>query len=156
MITRSYGYSTGYMGLMAGGGYEGSTKELDDTVKKQAELLSQAFGRSVEIRFNSDRNSGGAWLANSLEGFSGNCQVGFNAGLYPVRPDNMTNDEYYKQWETLPKKLRINTYVYQSALKDASLAKDGYREPVCDTVHASVEDGIAWLTNNIDKGKLYN
>ena len=165
-ITRSIGLPTGYMGLLCGSGYEGKTKELDDTVKREAELLANAFNRDIEIRFNSDRNSGGAWLVNSLKGFEGNCQVGLNAGLYPKQDEMhaLLNQAINKEidWQVaddkidkLPKELLVSTYVSASCLKDPSLAKNGTdNDPKCDTKHKSVEDAIAWLKANIDTKKI--
>lgn len=45
-----------------GGGYTGITAELDQVVEQAAQRLAAAYGTDVEIRFNSDRESGGAWL----------------------------------------------------------------------------------------------
>ena len=61
MITRCPGISTG-LGYIVGGGYKGITKELDDAVHLAAETLKQAFGCNIVVRFNSDRNSGGAFI----------------------------------------------------------------------------------------------
>ena len=47
---------------VTGGGYQGITRELDETVAEAAALPGQAYGQDVEIRFNSDRESGGAFL----------------------------------------------------------------------------------------------
>ena len=47
---------------LAGGGWCGATAELDEMVQQAAEILASAYGRDVEIRFNSGRESGGAWL----------------------------------------------------------------------------------------------
>lgn len=152
-ISRSTGLYTGYGAYLFGNGYEGLTKELDATVAKQAELLATTFNRDVEIRFNSDRESGGAWLRNSLKGFDGNCQVGFTAGLRPIRPEGMTNDDYHKAWRTLPKKLYITTYVKVSALKDPSLADDG-AEPLSYKFHPNLDEALAWLVANVDTGKI--
>ncbi len=144
--TRSTGLYTGYMDCYCGNGYKGLTKELDDTVKREAELLAKTFNRDVEIRFNSDRESGGAWLRNSLKGFNGNCQVGLNAGLRAIRPEGMSDDGFFKAWRNLPKELYIETYVSASCLKDPSLAKDGTDDdPKCAVYHKTIEDAIAWL-----------
>src|SRR3972149_6383681 len=93
-ITRSEGLYTGYGAYFCGNGYEGLTKELDNTVKREAELLTTTFNRDVEIRFNADRESGGAWLVNSLKGFAGNCQVGLNAGLRAIKPEGMSHEDW--------------------------------------------------------------
>jgi hypothetical protein len=64
-IERSPGVPLGSGGViygMAGGGWSGVTAELDDTVMQAAEALASAYGRDIEVRFNSDRESGGAWL----------------------------------------------------------------------------------------------
>jgi hypothetical protein len=75
MIERSIGICE--YGYIVGGGYEGKTKQLDDIVKKEAELLQKYFNRDVEIRFNSDRESGGAWIKDGKK----NCSVGLSARL---------------------------------------------------------------------------
>ncbi len=67
---------------VAGGGYQGITRELDETVAEAAALLEQAYGRDVEIRFNSDRESGGAWL-KTTDGR--NDRVGICASLVTAR-----------------------------------------------------------------------
>jgi len=157
MIKRSAGtvVTVGSIPYIVGGGYEGSTKELDDTVKLEAELLAKTFRKKIEIRFNSDRESGGAWLVNSLEGFNGNCQVGFCAGLKAIRPQVMNDDEYYKSWRTLPKEIYVATNVKPSALKNSELANSGNPDHrYCWLTHKSVEDALDWLIANVDKKKI--
>lgn len=64
-IERSPGFPLGAGAVtygMAGGGWSGVTAELDDVVLQAAEALAAAYGRDIEIRFNSDRHSGGAFL----------------------------------------------------------------------------------------------
>lgn len=92
-IKRSAGYPTGVAGFIAGSGYEGLTDALDNSVKKDAEWLAEEFpGYDVEIRFNSDRRSGGAFLAHlgdpygsrAREGWKGimlDSAVGINTGI---------------------------------------------------------------------------
>jgi len=157
-ITRSTGLYTGYMGYFCGNGYEGLTKELDDTVKRQAELLTTTFNRDVEIRFNSDRESGGAWLKNSLTGFKGNCQVGFNAGIRPIglnRTHDMPHEEFMRLWRELPKEIYYATYVSENGLKDPSLANSGCEDSrYCYLIQPSIEQGLAWLVANVDRDKI--
>lgn len=62
-ITRSHGYDTGFLGLRAGAGCKGATAELDAVVMAGAEALQAAFNRRVQVRFNTDRQSGGAFVA---------------------------------------------------------------------------------------------
>ncbi len=63
-ISQSTGIATG----APWGGYSGGTKELDNVVHWEANALRSLFpGYDVEIRFNSDRQSGGAWLKTPSE-----------------------------------------------------------------------------------------
>lgn len=76
-IERFSGISVpGWAGPRPGGGMRGATKELDDAVAHAAKRLAAHYGRDVQIRFNSDRQSGGAFvkLASGKE-------VGVNARL---------------------------------------------------------------------------
>ena len=155
-ITRSTGLYTGIGAYFCGNGYEGLTKELDATVQKEANLLVKTFNHAVEIRFNSDRESGGVWLKNSLKGFDGNCQVGFTAGLRVIRPQGMSNDNFHKSRRALPKELYITTYVKASALKDPSLANDGCGEPLSYKFHPNLDEALAWLVDNVDTDKILN
>ena len=64
-IERSAGFPLGAGAVtygMAGGGWSGVTAELDAVVLQAAEALAAAYGKDIEVRFNSDRHSGGAWL----------------------------------------------------------------------------------------------
>jgi hypothetical protein len=139
MITRSAGLPVQIKGLryLVGSGYNGETKELDETVQQAAKLLEKTFNRDVEIRFNSNRRSGGAWLKNSLPGFSGNCQIGLNAGI--------NNDGIY-----------ISTYVKESALKNPALCNAGFliEQKYCWLYHNTLNDAINWLKENVDTSKI--
>ena len=87
-ITRSTGIPITIGGMTygyAGGGYKGATQELDDAVVRESEFMAKEFKKPVEIRFNSDKQSGGAWIKNQ----SGSSQVGLSAGLYPTFPRGM-------------------------------------------------------------------
>jgi hypothetical protein len=123
----------------------GRTTELDDTVKQAADLLGRQFNRDIEIRFNSDARSGGAWLKNSLPGFSGNCQVGLGAGITPKGHTSSFPEGF----------IYVSTYVSQSALKDKSLATwEGGREPYSYKVYQSLEGALDWLIEHVDTGKI--
>ena len=76
-ITRCCGINTG-LGYLCGDGYEGKTKPLDDAVKREAEILQRLYGRDVEIRFNHNRESGGAWLVDGQQ----NASLGMSAHLF--------------------------------------------------------------------------
>lgn len=69
VITRSTGTPLPGSCLVAGGGYTGITPGLDAIVCEAARALARAYGQPVEIRYNSDRESGGAWLVTE-DGYS--------------------------------------------------------------------------------------
>ena len=81
-ITRSTGLPIEGTGLVAGGGYRGLTEELDAVVREAARELARAYGGDIEIRYNSDRESGGAWLATPD---GRNNRVGICASLVTAR-----------------------------------------------------------------------
>ena len=137
-ITRSYGtpVTVGGIPYLVGNGGEGKTPELDNLAKQCADWLAEEFGKDVEIRFNSDRESGGAWLKNSLDGFAGNCQVGLGASL----------------WSN-SKGLYVVVYLDISALKDkAMLNRKGY---YCQDFN-TFDEATADLLAKIDRSKIYN
>jgi hypothetical protein len=78
-ITRSTGISVPGTALRPGGGYQGLTKALDREVQWQAKWLAKTFGKPVEIRFNFDREDGGAWLSGP--DFPESVGVGLCVGL---------------------------------------------------------------------------
>jgi hypothetical protein len=152
MIERSVG--TIVHNYIVGGGYQGNTEELDNTVKQMAEVLQTIYSRDIEIRFNTDGNSGGAWLKNSLPGFSGNCQVGLCAGLRIIRPNGMTDDEIFekrKEWWTWPKELYIATNLKPSVLPISFTCN-------CKTYdyryHTSIKEATQYLLDNVDIAKI--
>lgn len=64
-ISRSAGsaaFISGFYCGFAGSGYQGITAGLDAAVVAAAEALAAAYGPPVGIRFNTDRESGGAFL----------------------------------------------------------------------------------------------
>ena len=68
MITRSLGISPGvpWGGPLPGGGYDGKTKRLDRAVQRFAEWLHRRIAGPVQVRFNSHRLSGGAFVYPGL------------------------------------------------------------------------------------------
>jgi hypothetical protein len=156
-IERSIGLATGYaLAPLCGNGYEGATDELDSLVQRAAEMLAAEFSRDIEIRFNSDRRSGGAWLKNALLGYAGNCQVQLGAGLCKKAPhgvDVLSFSRY--EYAQLPDRIYICTYVAESALRDKSLATEGQlssqKGGYSWLEHDSLEVGLAWLCVNVDR-----
>ena len=138
-ITRSAGLPAGVGSWVVGSGYSGATEELDKVVQKEAKLLSNAFGRDVEIRFNSDRHSGGAWLKDDLHGFAGNVQVGLTAAIAQKVPKGMTRSEWHrsiaervgwgnefsKEIEKAPKVVVVETMIDDSAIRDPKVLNSG-------------------------------
>lgn len=163
MIARSIGLPVTVASIpyLVGSGYQGLTDELDNAVKLEAELLAKTFNRDIEIRFNSDRGSGGAWLVNSLKGFDGNCQVGLCAGLVAKTPEGMSREDFlikstFQFINSQPKELYIATNVNPSALKDANLTNSGNSDSrYCWLTHKTIEGALAWLVANVDTDKLY-
>jgi hypothetical protein len=69
MITRSLRISPGlpWGGPLPGGGYDGKTKRLDRAVQRFAEWLHRRIAGPVQVRFNSHRLSGGAFVYPGLD-----------------------------------------------------------------------------------------
>lgn len=91
-ITRSTGMQVGMWS--PGGGYSGCTNKLDDYVATAAQLLEQHFQRDIEIRFNSDRKSGGAFFKGLP--FS----VGVNATLWNLAESR----RFFDRWVCIHEK----------------------------------------------------
>lgn len=116
-ITRSTGIATGFPGLRAGAGYEGATQELDSIVADAAKILGEAYNMPVQIRFNTNRRSGGAWLETP-----GACDIGITAGLRPK-----TNEIW------------IAAYISGRALTDRALDnREGYHWSERPTIAAAL------------------
>lgn len=149
-IERCYGISTG-TGYLVGSGVTGKTRALDDIVKDAAELLRAHFDVNVVIRFNSNRKSGGAFVADS--GMSD--KIGITAGLFNsalremdgYKREQLTRQEYEELAESLDK-IEISTCLAKEFLKEAS--------PFVTLTHefrdfASLDEAFRWIiggTNN--------
>jgi len=142
-ITRNYGMpvTVGGIPYLVGNGGQGKTEELDKLVQKAANWLANEFERDIEIRFNSDRESGGAWLKNSLKGFAGNCQVGLSGSLR-----SNGNEGLY-----------ASIYLDETVLKDKAIANSGPEDSryYCQRFEA-FEDAITDLLAKIDRTKIYD
>ena len=136
--------SVGGASAIVGGGYRGLTPELDSAVDEAAASMAQRFGSDVEIRFNSDRRRGGAWLVTHPEddGLSGNTRVGVSAQLARTREEaekDQTMRRAYKghghEWQqhldSCDGKVHIDVRVSEEALRDRSLGRPiyGQRSP---------------------------
>lgn len=161
-ITRSPGtiVTIGNMPAIVGGGYRGLTDELDAVVARAADLLRETFNQDVEIRFNSDRQSGGAWLVTPQRSdFWRNGEVGLGAGLYAIdRPDV---DEWlalsYAEREAWPREIVIDTLLTAQVMRHPEQASPVYgadRDSVEGRRFSSVEAAIAYLSAEVDPAKL--
>jgi len=150
--------------FIVGGGYSGETPELDATVQQAAEALADAFGRSVEIRFNSDRRSGGAWLRDNFPGLQANTRVGINAGLRHIRPKGLTDAEWYDksiaEIRALPEEIVIRSMVDGDILK-AGIKVNDTGDPLgwhslgqLNVPHATVEEAIKHVVASVNLTKL--
>lgn len=151
-IRRHTGIPVAGTGLAYGAGYRGLTPELDVTVERAAELLAGAFRRDIEIRFNTDRRSGGAWLIDNKN----NTNVGLTVGLKPVRPEGLTDEEWWdmpiEEWRALPTVIQVATFVNKDRLRDPATANQGNPDRrYASYEHATLEDGLAHLLANVKK-----
>lgn len=94
---------------MAGGGYRGLTPELDALVLQGAEALAGAYRMDITVRFNSDRESGGAFLVtHEVDDIGSNGEVGIGASLTTARcravrerfAREAVDDEDREYWES--------------------------------------------------------
>ena len=136
-----------------GAGYSGITQELDQTVELAARMLAAAFGGDIEIRFNTDRRSGGAWLMDDKPGLAGNASVGLTAGLRAKRPDGLSDAEWWdmpiEEHQRLPVELTVATVVKPDHLNDPALANQGNPDSrYASHEHDSLVAGLAWLQAN--------
>lgn len=183
-ISRSAGIPVRVNGIpvgLVGSGYRGKTEELDLVVQKAAELLANFFQRDIEIRFNSDQESGGAFIKDKKKGMDGSCQVGLCAGLRPEYPNHMS----YRQWcesqglemfseEAHTMERRLPEEIYHDTVTAIHVLKDGvanqYPEDECESknqedrywrydghiyiFHESQEAAFNWLRENVVRDQI--
>ncbi len=125
-ITRSHGHAIAGTPYRAGGGYSGATDELDAAVQQAAQLLAEAFHSKVQIRFNSDRQSGGAWLDDGVQGFGGSCQIGLTARLCKGE-------------------ITIHSYAKHGSVRDGVLNRGNPDSRYAYYEHPTLELSLAWL-----------
>ena len=144
-ITRSAGIPTG-CGYLVGNGYEGKTKELDGIVYDIAEQLREMYGKDVEIRYNCDRESGGAFVRDN----DYSCKIGIGARLVSSVFRSMTRKEQIdfpmEDYGKLPK----DTIIYHIVL-DESVAKPGV-DAYSD--FETTAEAFEFLKNNADQSAL--
>jgi hypothetical protein len=136
VITRSIGISPGlpWGGPLPGGGYDGKTKRLDRAVARFARWLEARIDGPVQVRFNSHRLSGGAFVYPGLApdtaiGFD-TPEIGLSAGLITPPAVVRRRDRAWKrgegyglpalEWEdcwTEQTPLRYNVLIYPQFLR---------------------------------------
>jgi hypothetical protein len=148
--------SVGGASAIVGGGYRGLTPELDSAVDEAAASMAERFGSDVEIRFNSDRRRGGAWLVTHPEddGLGNNTWVGISAQLARTREEaekDQTIRRAYKghdsEWQryldSCDGKVHISVYVSEEALRDRSLGRPIYGQRSAKVFEREVPDVAA-------------
>jgi hypothetical protein len=152
-ITRSPGIHIGH-GYIAGGGYTGVTYALDATVKKAAEALAAAYpDHDVTIRFNSDQESGGAWLVTDpFDGIWSNAEIGIGASVITQKHyDRREKDpDLYEGQEPLPP---VGTVIIDAKVGERVVIGSSKREDRYVTV-SSIEEALAFVQEHGDLGKL--
>jgi len=136
-ITRSTGISPGvpWAGPLPGGGYNGKTKRLDRAVARSAEWLGRHFACDVQVRFNSHRLSGGAFIYPGAKGKTtfDTPEIGLGAGLIIPPAVKRRRDRAWRDgtWRRLPNlesedcwteqtPLDYNVLAYPEFLRDPS------------------------------------
>ena len=136
MITRSLGIDPGlpWSGPLPGGGYEGKTRRLDRAVQRFAEWLHARIAGPVQVRFNFDRLSGGAFVYPGLDPDAriafDTPEIGLSARLITPPAVQRRRDRAWKrgEWRSLPSleyedcwteqtPLRYNVLIYPQFLR---------------------------------------
>ena len=127
----------------------GLTPKLDQMVQRAAEALRDLFGRDVEIRFNSDRMSGGAFLKGEEDGR----KLGICVRLEPRglrRPKDMMFPEWKRLYDAAPKLPSVYVNAGRDRLVDKTLARDGaaLRHPYAYLRQRSIPGAVRWVRDN--------
>lgn len=134
---------------------------------------------NIEMRFNSDRESGGAFIKDKKKGMDGSCQVGLCVGLRPKYPNRMS----YQQWcesqglemfseEARAAERRLPEEIYHDTVTAVHVLKDGvanqYPESGSESkghrywrhdghvyvFHESQEAAFNWLRENVVRNRI--
>lgn len=152
---------------MAGGGYSGATAELDALVSRAAEMLRDAYGMDVTIRFNSDRESGSAWLkTHETDGFGANSEIGIGGSVVTERTRQRWQREierwsarFDREWTTMLRQrlatepagtIRIHAHIGNRSLVDKSIGNtsEDPERTYYHGVHESLKDALAFVLAN--------
>ena len=115
--------------------------DVDAVARQAAVMLSEAFpGRDVELRFNTDGRSGGAFVDGVLK---------LGCALYKQRPEGLTDEEWwdYAPRAELPDVLVIEVGIMSdiSAYRVEPNHEGGFWGPYYHSTTESLESGLAFL-----------
>lgn len=157
-IERCAGINTG-LGYVVGGGYSGKTDELDAVVQKEAEILQELYGRDVVIRFNSDRESGGAFIKDGAEDSSiGLCARIFNAKMRKMLRENAL-DFFNLPWkervqlENNPDTMEYSVNV-DLTMTDNTCSTGKFVGSYCYNDFTTLDEAVEYLKQNVKGLKL--
>lgn len=157
-IERCAGINTG-LGYVVGGGYSGKTDELDAVVQKEAEILQELYGRDVVIRFNSDRESGGAFIKDGAEDSSiGLCARIFNAKMRKMLRENAL-DFFNLPWkervqlENNPDTMEYSVNV-DLTMTDHTCSTGKFVGNYCYNDFTTLDEAVEYLKQNVKGLKL--
>lgn len=152
MITRSCGISTG-TGYLVGDGYSGTSRIIDNIVKKEAGLLQKMYRKDVQIRFNHNRESGGAWVIDG----NLNCSIGLGVSTRNRELFNMSREKIKKM--PLDKYAKLaevhNMIVYEVSVDINSTINQCDRTEAYPTStmifkdFTSLREAVCYLINNV-------
>jgi len=143
---------------LPGGGYTGKTKKLDRAVLRGAAWLRDTFKRSITIRFNADRHSGGAWLVDKAHR-DASVEIGAQFVVPPA---------IWAKWKALPSPrwqhfedfwhpdettaIKHTAYLCRDFLLDPTIIQDDsdyISEPFASSTQAH-----RWLLRHVDMAKV--
>ena len=143
MIERSVGITTG-TGYLVGDGYKGKTNELDTAVVEISKLMEDTFKKDIEIRFNHDRESGGAFIKDNA--FS--CKIGIGVRLASSKYLAMSRQEK-DNLSALDIRKLPNDVMFYHVVIDKNLIKE-FNEKDRYKDFNSLDDAYDWLSENMN------
>lgn len=159
-IERFEGISVpGWFGPRPGGGYAGKTDDLDKSVDRDAKWLAETFPKfKVQIRFNSDRESGGAWLVDGM----GDTQLGISSDLVTRRDVEYRakNAEFFTdepEWKGVEGAIVHGVVADAHVLRDTTLAEDqggAGREPYASPRFRTTAEARHWILMNVVPSRI--
>lgn len=142
MIERTHGSTTGY-GYLVGSGYEGATEALDKAIEQIASSMEQRFKRDIEIRFNSNQRSGGAFIQdNDYSHQLGVCGYLTNHLIENMTPEEIFDLSQEEQREKYPDDTIKYYYVLNESLRNNPDSDKHERYGKADEAFAELEKAM--------------